>query len=94
MHDVSFYNIRQAVTRGALTLPPPPPLPHCNPVSLSPQVDCTIFGHLSQIVYPDMPYPQKDFIQTHCPNLVAYMERIQSLYWPDWDQLVDTGTFE
>ena len=50
--------------------------------------DCTVFGHLSQIMYINLsePFPQQVFIKEHCDNLVRFMERFKNEYWPDWDQ--------
>lgn len=58
------------------------------------KADCGVFGHLSQVLYPDMPYPHRDFIQTECPNLVRYMEHMRQTYWADWDSLVECDTFQ
>ncbi len=52
-----------------------------------------MFGHLSQIVFVEMSYPQKDFIKAECDNLVRYLENIKQEYWPDWNTLCDSGTF-
>ncbi len=58
------------------------------------QVDCTVFGMLSQIVYVDFSYAHKDLLITECTNIMPYMERIRRKYWPDWDNIVATGHFE
>jgi glutathione S-transferase len=48
-------------------------------------VDCTIFGHLSQILYIPLDFPQKDFLNKNCQNIVSFMERFRMEYWADWD---------
>ena len=64
-----------------------------NKNSLLLQVDCAIFGHLSQVVYVDFPFEHKEVLQADCANLLPYMDRIRSRLWPDWDALVAKGTF-
>ena len=50
-------------------------------------IDCVIFAHLSQFVYIPLskPFPQLAFIKEECPNLLLFMERFKSQYWPDWE---------
>ena len=53
-----------------------------------------MFGQLSQIVYVDaMPYPHKEVLQGEGQNLLAFMKRMKERAWPDWEQIVQTGTF-
>ena len=49
-------------------------------------IDCTIFGHLSQILYIPMNFPQKQFVKDQCPNLIRFMENFKVNYWSDWEQ--------
>lgn len=57
-------------------------------------IDATVFCHLTQVMYPDMPYPWKEFINNTCPKLKDFMKRMEHRYWPDWDSLVSDGIFE
>jgi glutathione S-transferase len=50
-------------------------------------VDCTLFGHLVQFVYLPMAIPQKNFIQTECGNLVLFVDRMRTNFWPDWQEM-------
>ena len=55
-------------------------------------MDCVVFGHLSQVVYADFPYPHKEAIAA-CSNIEPYMERMKATLWPDWDTLVNMEPF-
>ena len=57
------------------------------------QLDCCVFGQLSQIVNVDMPFPHKEVLQNGGGNLVQFMERMKKRAWPDWDEIVDMSTF-
>ena len=48
--------------------------------------DCCAFGHLCQILFIPINHPHKDFIDSECPNLPPYVERIKAELWPDWDE--------
>ena len=48
-------------------------------------LDCAVFGHLSQFVYIPLSFPQRTYMEDHCPNLLAFMERFRSTYWDDWE---------
>jgi len=50
-------------------------------------VDCFAFGHLTQLLYIPLEYPQTEFIRSKCPNLIDYVERIKDKLWPDWDNI-------
>ena len=47
-------------------------------------LDCAVFGHLSQLLYIPLPFPQKKYMQEECENLVDFMERFRNEYWSDW----------
>ena len=57
------------------------------------QVDCAIFGQLSQIVYIDLDFPYKDILDSECPNIKPYLERIKDTLWPDFDEIVNNEKF-
>jgi hypothetical protein len=51
-------------------------------------VDATLFGALVSIY--DTPLNSgvvKPFMEQNTPNLVAFIQRVKSEYWPDWDEL-------
>ena len=50
-------------------------------------IDCTLFGHLVQMVLLPMESPQKMFIQAHCKNLQHFVERMKTKFWPDWEAM-------
>jgi hypothetical protein len=55
------------------------------------QIDATAFGHLCQIYYsPLLTDTAKKFMDEKTPNLVEYLNRIKSHYWPDWDHCLET----
>jgi len=56
-------------------------------------VDCTLFGHLSQIVYLDLAFPFKDVLNDECTNIVPYLDRFRDRIWPDWKNLVNDNPF-
>ena len=49
-------------------------------------VDCTIFGHLSQMIYIPLDFPQKKFMNENCQNILSFMERFREEHWSDWDE--------
>lgn len=55
-------------------------------------IDCTMFAHLSQIMYIPLtnPFPQRSYIENECPNLVEFMNRFKATYWNDWDLKAST----
>ena len=57
-------------------------------------VDCTIFGHLVQFVYLPLDIPQKYYIQDHCPNLYAFVDRMRDKLWPDWKEMCQESCME
>ncbi|KAI0235409.1 Failed axon connections protein [Lamellibrachia satsuma] len=58
-------------------------------------VDCAVFGQLVQVSeVKTMPYPQRDVIESDCPNVRLYLDRIKEQLWPDWTALTQDGEFE
>jgi len=51
--------------------------------------DTAVFGLAAQGLYasPGAPF---HVVFEECPNLVAYIDRIKSIYWSDWDDLLET----
>ena len=50
-------------------------------------VDCTLFGHLAQFLFIPMDFPQKSFLYKECPNVVKFVDRMKTEFWPDWDAM-------
>ena len=50
------------------------------------QVDCSLFGIITQVICVPMKFPERKYIQDNCPNLLDFVDRIKSNYWPDWDE--------
>ena len=52
-------------------------------------VDCSVFGFLAILFYNG---PEDNFFTKEAkerfPNLKAYVDRIKSEFWPDWDELL------
>eukprot|EP00536_Pseudo-nitzschia_multiseries_P018708 jgi/Psemu1/316195/fgenesh1_kg.2945_\ len=48
-------------------------------------IDCTVFGHLSQILYIRMDFPQQKYLKESCPNLLRFMEYFRQTHFPDWE---------
>lgn len=57
-------------------------------------IDCTLFGHLAQFLYIPLDFPQKKFMRENCPNLVDYVERMKSEFWPDWEEMCQDQCME
>lgn len=49
-------------------------------------VDCSLFGIITQVICVPMKFPERKYIQDNCPNLLDFVDRIKSNYWPDWDE--------
>jgi hypothetical protein len=49
--------------------------------------DCAVFGHLSQLLWIPIDFPQQKYLKEKCPNVVRFMNRFREEYWPDWDEL-------
>lgn len=50
-------------------------------------IDCAIFGHLSQFLFIPLDFPQKQFLQSECTNVVDFVKRFREKHWPDWEDL-------
>ena len=49
-------------------------------------MDCVAFAHLAQFVY--VPFDDfKRFFETETPNLLAFVERVKTKYWQDWEEI-------
>lgn len=58
-------------------------------------VDCAVFGQLVQVSeVKSMPYPQRDIIESECPNVRTYIDCIKGELWPDWNVVTPDGEFE
>ncbi|KAL3889900.1 hypothetical protein ACJMK2_002220 [Sinanodonta woodiana] len=55
------------------------------------EVDCAVFGQLTQLLWCVPDCDAKHFITENCPNLVEYCERIKNQFWPDWDECTTKG---
>lgn len=55
-------------------------------------LDCVAFGALAQFIY--VPYGGlKEWMETETPNLIAFVDRIKTQYWTDWDEICSTLEF-
>ena len=52
-------------------------------------LDCTVFGHLSQLLFIDMDFPQKIYAKENCPCLQRFMENFKQTHFPDWETLCE-----
>jgi len=51
-------------------------------------VDATLFGTLCQILDTPMASDKiKPYMETSTPNLVEFVKRVKSEYWPDWNAI-------
>ncbi|XP_064597671.1 failed axon connections homolog [Liolophura sinensis] len=50
------------------------------------QVDCAVFGQLSQFKWNMHGCLANTLVTETFPNLSAYCERMKERYWPDWDE--------
>mmetsp|Transcript_17868 Transcript_17868/g.39618 ORF Transcript_17868/g.39618 Transcript_17868/m.39618 type:complete len:157 (-) Transcript_17868:72-542(-) len=50
-------------------------------------IDCTLFAHLAQFLYIPLEFPQKSYMNSNCPTLVAYVGRFKEQYWKDWENI-------
>ncbi|CAJ0595206.1 unnamed protein product [Cylicocyclus nassatus] len=59
-------------------------------------LDCEIFAHLAQFLYTPLPAsPElRTYIQEHCQNLVAFVERMKARYWPDWEEATNKRSMD
>ncbi|KRZ10267.1 Uncharacterized protein T11_5437, partial [Trichinella zimbabwensis] len=51
------------------------------------KLDAVAFGHLSQLWYTPVESELKKYIESECANVVQYLERMKTSFWPDWAQL-------
>lgn len=49
-------------------------------------IDCTMFGFLTQILFVPLDFPMKTVINEECPNIVDYINRLKTEFWPHWDE--------
>lgn len=56
------------------------------------EVDCALFGQLSQLVWQARRSPGERLIKEKFPNLQSFCERIRAKYWQDWNQLLLNAT--
>jgi len=49
------------------------------------ELDATAFAHLCQFLYVPIDHELKTFIKEECKNLEAYVERMKTRYWADWE---------
>lgn len=54
------------------------------------QVDCSVFGMLSQFYWHGFGDPTEETIKKF-PNLCQYCERMKTEFWPDWDKCITHG---
>merc|ERR1712086_1130889 len=57
-------------------------------------VDCVLFGHLAQFVYIPIDFPQKEYMETKCCNLIQFVERFKNEVYPDWEDKCPTVNAE
>lgn len=50
-------------------------------------LDCAIFGHVSQLWFLRLDFPQRAYLRERCRNLVRFMENFKRTVFPDWDAL-------
>lgn len=49
-------------------------------------LDCVAFANICQFVY--VPFAGiKEYMETECPNLISFLDRMKKNYWPDWDEI-------
>ncbi|KAG0722558.1 Failed axon connections [Chionoecetes opilio] len=49
------------------------------------EVDCSVFAQMANILYNYKRSPYHAMLTDDFPTLVAYVERIKTTLWPDWD---------
>ncbi|XP_014661877.1 PREDICTED: failed axon connections-like [Priapulus caudatus] len=53
-------------------------------------IDAVLFGHLCQMLYIPIDYPQTAYLRDKCANVVAYVTRLKQEFYSDWDDLLAT----
>lgn len=52
------------------------------------QVDCTVFGHMAQIIYLPIKLEHQDLLNSdECKNLRDYCDHMKQNVWPDWEEV-------
>ena len=52
-------------------------------------LDCAVFGHLSQLLYITIDFPQQVYLKENCPGLLRFMEHFKRSQFPDWESLCE-----
>jgi len=58
------------------------------------KLDASAFGNLCQLYYVPQCFDSKAFMDEKTQNLVDYLLRLRSSYWPDWDDATSTLSLE
>lgn len=58
------------------------------------QLDATAFGHLATFWYVPIESDLKRYMGAECTNLVDYLERMKSDYWPDWERCIQQSSMD
>ena len=53
--------------------------------------DATVFGMLSNLLDAPFDLPEKELIRNDFPTLQAYVERIRTEVWPDWNAICQSA---
>ncbi|BFZ26109.1 hypothetical protein BsWGS_29147 [Bradybaena similaris] len=55
------------------------------------EVDCSVFGLLSQFIWQASDDVLENLIQEKFPSLYSYAVRMRERFWPDWDDCITHG---
>jgi len=56
------------------------------------RVDCTVFGHLAQMLYIPIKNEHQDLLNSdECKNLRAFCNRMKDQFWADWDEFCEAA---
>ncbi|BFZ26114.1 hypothetical protein BsWGS_29153 [Bradybaena similaris] len=55
------------------------------------EVDCSVFGMLSQFIWQAADDVCENLIQEKFPSLYSYAVRMRERFWPDWDDCITHG---
>lgn len=55
-------------------------------------IDATIFAALTQILYVPYESDHKKLLNDECNNLVKFVDRMKSRFWPDWNEVTTKFT--
>ncbi|XP_025093629.1 failed axon connections homolog [Pomacea canaliculata] len=50
------------------------------------EVDCTVFGMMTQVLFHMPGCRHQTHVRQNLPNIVAYVERMKTRVWPDWEE--------